>query len=428
MNDINDTLPGLMRRATENLEPASTDLVERGIRRGAAQRRHRTILQAAAGVTAVVATAAVVVTGTQVFGGQAQKSPAAGPPTAAATTATSTARSPAAKPVTKAETLQTLVRLLPARLKVKSSQTWGEAGFNGASVVVDDGQGAALISVALSAPGMDGTCYNPSPGSCVARPEGSKLTVEENSPTYDKDNNPGGVLRNWVNVIRKGGGGISLLSFNAVQEKQTEHTRKLPVLTVAEQTVIADSDQWRFPPAQPRPTGGPSKPEPKDPGAGKAAVPVQQTLQTLKSVLPKGSQLTKPETWGGGTNGYNGAAYVTNDGHGASRIEVLVRYAEPLKKCTAERGTTFCKVRKDGSVVGWSKDEVEYADARQDKYGVLHNSVTISYPDGRTIDLTSYNGPQQKGVKHTRAKAPYSTDQLIEMAGNAGWKFPGSGK
>jgi hypothetical protein len=428
MNDINDTLPGLMRRATENLEPTSTDLVERGIRRGAAQRRHRTILQAAAGVTAVVATAAVVVTGTQVFGGQAQKSPAAGPPTAVATTATSTANSPATKPVTKAETLQTLVKLLPARLKVKSSQTWGDAGFNGASVVVDDGQGAALISLALSAPGMDGTCYDPQPGSCVRRPDGSKLTVEKNSPTYEKDNNPGGVLRNSVNVIRKGGGGISLLSFNAVQEKQTEHTRTLPVLTVAEQTVIADSDQWRFPPAQPRPTGGPSKPDPKDPGAGKAAVPVQQTLQTLRSLLPKGSQLTKPETWGGGTNGYNGAAYVTDDGRGAARIEVLVRYAEPLKKCPAERGTASCKVLANGAVVGWSKDEAEYADARQDKDGVLHNTVTITYPDGRNIDLTSYNGPQQKGVKHTRAKAPYSTDQLIELAGNAGWKFPGTGK
>ncbi len=79
-------------------------------------------------------------------------------------------------------------------------------------------------------------------------------------------------------------------------------------------------------------------------------------------------------------------------------------------------------------MVGWTKNEPTYADARQDKDGILANIVNIHYPDGRTITMTSYNGPQEKDEKHTRVKPVFTTDQLIVMAGNKAWKFPGTGK
>jgi hypothetical protein len=420
MNNLNDTLPELMRRATENLEPESTDLVERGMRRGAALRRRRALLRSATGATAVLATAAVVVTGTQVFGNNTQQPPAAGAPSAVASTT-------AKAPVTQKETLQTLVELLPPHLKVTKTDTWGDPGFNGAAVVVEDGKGAAKISLGVSGPGLDGTCYQPEPGTCTPRPDGSKITVRANEPTYGQGN-PGGVLSNSVTVNRADGTAISLISFNAPEEKGVEHSRPDPVLTVAELTRIVDSNLWRFPPEQPIPTTGPSKPEPKSPGDGKPAVPVQQTLQTLKSVLPKNLQVTGPQTWGGGSDGYNGAAFVVNDGKGLSRIDAFVTIEAPVTKCPAEQAASSCTVRRDGSVVSWTKEAPEYTDARQDAEGIVSNLVQIRYPDGRSISMTSYNGPQQKGAEHTRPKPAFSTDQLLVMAGNKAWKFPGTGK
>ena len=421
MNNLNDTLPDLMRRATENLEPESSDLVERGMRRGQTLRRRRTALLSFSGATAVLATAGIVITGTQVLGGNAA-APASG--TQGATV--DTTKIIKSGPVTPKETLATLLGLLPPELKVSKSTSWGDAGFSGAGAVLNDGNGASWLTMSVSS--SDATCFDPQPGSCVRRADGSRITTETEAPVYSKDNNPGGVILNSVQVTRADGGSISLMSFNAPQEKQVEHTRAKPVLTVAELTKIADSTQWRFPAKPPVPTAGPDKPNPKDPGAGHPGVPVKQTLETLKKVLPKNLPTSRPETWGGDTNGYNGAAYLVNDGKGLSRVDAFVTRETPVTKCTSEQPASSCKVMPDGSVVGWTKNAPTYSDARQDKDGVLANIVNIHYPDGRAITMTSYNGPQEKDAKHTRVKPFFSTDQLLVMAGNKAWKFPGTGK
>jgi hypothetical protein len=85
-------------------------------------------------------------------------------------------------------------------------------------------------------------------------------------------------------------------------------------------------------------------------------------------------------------------------------------------------------VRPDGSVVGWNKNSPEYSDARQDKEGVLSNYAEIHYPDGRYINLTSYNAVEEKGSKHTRATPAITAEKLLAMAGNKDWKFPGTKK
>src|SRR5882757_5649191 len=111
MTNLNDSLPDLMRRATETLEPETTDLVERGMRRGTVLRRRRTALLSLSGATAVLATAAVVVGGTQLFGSADHKqAPVAGTPTTTSSTTTPK------KPATSADTLATLRKLVPAGL------------------------------------------------------------------------------------------------------------------------------------------------------------------------------------------------------------------------------------------------------------------------------------------------------------------------
>ena len=203
MNNLNDTLPDLMRRATENLEPESSDLVERGMRRGQTLRRRRTALLSFSGATAVLATAGIVITGTQVLGGNAA-APASG--TQGATV--DTTKIIKSGPVTPKETLATLLGLLPPELKVSKSTSWGDAGFSGAGAVLNDGNGASWLTMSVSS--SDATCFDPQPGSCVRRADGSRITTETEAPVYSKDNNPGGVILNSVQVTRADGGSISL--------------------------------------------------------------------------------------------------------------------------------------------------------------------------------------------------------------------------
>jgi hypothetical protein len=411
-----------MRRATENLEPESSDLVERGMRRGATLRRRRTALLSLSGATAVLATAGVVIGGSQLFAKDAR------PPVASTTTsqATTKANAPVAKPVTPEESLKTLVKLLPPKLLLEKGGAGADEFGITVTAYVNDGKAISLLSVRVSGPGVYSPCIEPKTDRCVTRPDGSKLSAFENEPVYDKGNNPGGVLFNRLTVQRAGTETVSLTSFNAMAEKESTATRATPALSIAQLTKIADSPIWRFPAKPVAQPSGPAKPNPKDPGAGKPGVPALQTLQTLKKVLPAGLSLSRPESWGGGTEGHNGAAYLVNDGKGLARVDAFVTREMPVTKCTSERSTTFCEVR-DGYVVGWEKNSPTYSDARQAKDGVISNRVEIHYPDGRMITMTSYNGPQEKLAKHTRVKPVFTTEQLLAMAANKAWKFPGTG-
>jgi hypothetical protein len=140
-------------------------------------------------------------------------------------------------------------------------------------------------------------------------------------------------------------------------------------------------------------------------------------------VLPGTPQLTKPQVWGGGNEGFNGAAYVTNDGKGASRADVMLTTEPVVSKCTGE-GLQHCKVRSNGSVLTWSTEEPAYSQGRNTD-GVVSNIIEVHNPDGRYITMTSYNAPQEKGAKHTRVKPAYTVEQLTAMADSKLWKFPG---
>jgi hypothetical protein len=417
MNNLNDSLPDLMRRATDDLEPESNDLVERGIQRGVKLRRRRTAMLSLSGAGAVLATAGIIVGGTQLFAGSTPEPTVAGP-SATAPSASAKAEAPVAVPGSPAATLQTLRALVPQHLKQTSAKASYVDNRHHTEVVLDDGKGASLLVVEIVTtkpnPGCEGLH-----GTCTVRPDGSVIASYANESIVPSapERDPNGIKNTVVEVFYPDGRLISLYSYNS-PERIVPHTRANPLLTVQQLTAIANSDQWVFPKEQ----DGPIKP----PGNGKPSISLEQTQQKLKSVLPSGLQFTRPETWGGGSNGFNAASYVVNDGRGAAQVGVLVQRETPVTKCTGE-GPQNCKVRSDGAVIGWSKNEPSYGDERQAINGVLANRVEIHYPDGRSISMTSYNGPTEKNDKHTRAKPMFSTDQLFAMAGKPGWKFPGTG-
>lgn len=244
MTDLHDSLPDLMRRATEDLQPATPELVARGIRRGKVLRRRRTVLASLSGATAVLATLGVVIAGSQIP--RAQVEPAGTP------TPTTTYRPvKPSQPVTPAETLATLTSLLPNGLTPLSSAKSGGYGLgtNEASVLLDDGAGASLLTLSITTADAITDCNPFPPGTCTIHADRSVHVVYDDQPLYTDRPNPGGVRQTVVELFRPDGTQISLTNYNAPKEK-SEHTRTSPLLSAAQLAQIARSTRWVFPPRQ----------------------------------------------------------------------------------------------------------------------------------------------------------------------------------
>ncbi|HET6743084.1 MAG TPA: hypothetical protein VFH76_29295 [Kribbella sp.] len=226
MNNLHDSLPDLMHRATEDLSPATAELVARGIRRGKVLRRRRTVLAALSGATAVLATVGVLIGSNQLRSAQMQ--PASTP----AVTTPSTYKP--APPVTPAQTLATLTDLLPAGLTPSNSTTSGGYGLgtNNATVMLDDGGGASLLTLSITTADAVTDCNPFPPGSCTIQKDRSVHVVYDNQLLYPDGPNPGGVRQTTVELFRPNGTQISLTNYNATSEK-TRHTRQAPLLTAA---------------------------------------------------------------------------------------------------------------------------------------------------------------------------------------------------
>jgi hypothetical protein len=245
MNNLNDTLPDLMRRATDGLEPVSADLVERGMRRGVTLRRRRTALRSVSGAGAVLATAGIVFGGSQLLGSHAG-APVAGTPNTVKVTKNDAAKPPT---VTSKDTLATLKKLLPTGLKTSQPRGWGGDfnGFSAASVVVNDGKGAGMVSALVETSAQKKTCADAGSAQCTVRPDGSVVVSMTETPEYSTNRNPGGVTSNVVEIYHPNGTKIGLTSYNAPQEKGAAHTRPKPALSVAKLISMGDSKLWKFP-------------------------------------------------------------------------------------------------------------------------------------------------------------------------------------
>ncbi|NUR94030.1 MAG: hypothetical protein HOV67_02095, partial [Kribbellaceae bacterium] len=184
----------------------------------------------------------------------------------------------------------------------------------------------------------------------------------------------------------------------------------------------ADSAAAGTPIAITKPSAKPSTaPSVKPTPSSTHAVNSQQTLATLKSlVAAPGRTFSQPETWGEG--GYTAAAYVVDDGHGAARVDVLLSGGGEQSPCVPVR--QGCSTLPDGSVLYTLKESPEYPDSRQAEYGVVSNYVVLMRRDGRSISLTSYNGPAEKGKPHTRPAPLLSVKELTAIAKSKAWKLP----
>ena len=201
MTDLHDSLPDLMRRATVDLQPATPDLVARGIRRGKVLRRRRTALVGLSGAATELATVGVILSGNQALRVQPATPAVSPPPTHKPVKPSSSG------PVTPAATLATLTSLLPNGLAPTSSTTSGGYGLgtNQASVLLDDGAGASLLTLSITTADAITDCNPFPPGTCTIQADRSVHVVYDDQPVHPDGPNPGGVRETVVELFRPDG-------------------------------------------------------------------------------------------------------------------------------------------------------------------------------------------------------------------------------
>jgi hypothetical protein len=189
-----------MRRATVVLQPATPDLVARGIRRGKVLRRRRTALAGLSGAAAELATVGVILSGNQALRVQPATPAVSPPPTHKPVKPSSSG------PVTPAATLATLTSLLPNGLAPTSSTTSGGYGLgtNEASVLLDDGP-ASLLTLSITTADAITDCNPFPPGTCTIQADRSVHVVYDDQPVHPDGPNPGGVREPLVELFHPDG-------------------------------------------------------------------------------------------------------------------------------------------------------------------------------------------------------------------------------
>lgn len=253
MHDIDETLPDLMRRATDGLEPDSTDLVRRGMERGKRLRRRRTAGLSIAATCGLVLTGAVAVAAQSIGPGQADPQ-VAGTPGQSVVAPTP---KPSAKAVTPKDTLATLRKVRPATVRLSEQRSWGVDGFTAASVTVDDGKGLAEVSAFVESGPVVENCPTGDSRTCQVLSDGSVLLTETMARVYRPGHpNDRGVSYNSAQLHRPDGVQISLTSYNSQDEKDSPKTRQQPPFSAAQLTSMARSPLWKAAPAKQKAKGG----------------------------------------------------------------------------------------------------------------------------------------------------------------------------
>jgi hypothetical protein len=303
-------------------------------------------------------------------------------------------------------TLGILKKLLPEGKVIQESQDKGSSKgpYSRASLVFDDGRGAAAISISLNrtdsplasmaslagcAVGPDGTGRMGPNGTCTTKKfeDGSDLLlVRGHEPPYrDKD------TAVWsARLIKPDGSVINVMEWNAPAQKGAKITRANPPLTQRQLTDLVRATEWRSQlDAFPRRGGGVHD---EDAPTG------SEIVNTLTPLLPSG--LT---SFGGtrGTSPTDFASLGVNDGKGEARIEVNVD----------RRGTNNSdQVRLD---------EQQGSNPWGDK-GTVRWSVIAVRPGGFRVVVTAYNAGQPFG-EATRATPPLTMKQLRAIATSQEW-------
>ncbi|MCX4818409.1 hypothetical protein OG883_00490 [Streptomyces sp. NBC_01142] len=405
-----DELGDAMRRTGDTFRPTDRPaLVDGGLRRG----RRRLALRRSAAVTGSVLALAGVVLGGAYGGGLL------GGDGAASVGAPDRPAPRGDKPngkITKEQMIETLKGLLP---EGRTSQEDGRGSLKEdgrsapfASVVYDDGKGAAAISFALNTVDPDGNsakdwteCPSRSQvphDACTAKtlPDGSKFVMFQGYEYPDRRVE----TKNWrATLLTPSGVLLDANEYNAPAQKDAEVSRTDPPLTPEQMKALVTAAQW-----QPimKELGEPVNEIP-DPGE----IGTDAARDALVSLLPKGLEVSDK----GGQSGY--AFVVVDDGKGKSFVQVNVQpgMLDVADQLISNGGdvTTL----PDGTKVMQKK---ENAPDGKGGAGAVGWTVDTLRPDGFRVVITAFNTGAQ-GQDATRAEPALTMVQLKAIALDKKW-------
>ncbi|MEU2184689.1 hypothetical protein [Streptomyces thermolilacinus] len=318
----------------------------------------------------------------------------------------------AAAAVPEAEAERRVVSILRGLLpEGKAREVPGDGGgatlgaYAKGAVVLDDGAGPALVSVALGrtdSPALDLVALAGCPdgpggvgrwgpkGTCTKRvlSDGSGLLLVQDrvAPYGERD------AAVWsARLIRPDGSMLTATELNAPATEGAAPTREEPPLSQERLTELVTAEEWRtLLDSFPRRGGGEV-----EPGAPSGF----ELLDTLEPLLPPGLRYFGRA---GGTSPTHFAHLRVDDGKGGAAVEVTVDH----------RGTNDSeepRVEERNGPAPWSGE------------GVLHRSVTVTRPGGFRVTVTAYNTSRPLVAEPARGTPPLSVERLREIAGSGTW-------
>lgn len=413
-----EEIGGALRRTGETMTPADRlRLVEGGTARG----RRKVALRRTTVAGSVLALAAVVLGGGHAAGFLGDAGGADGMASVAAQGGIGeSVPAAAAEPrgaVTARQMLKTFTALLPRgdlSQQTSSGSSKDRSTMPYASVVHDDGKGAAQISLSLNTIDPQGE----SADSMVTCPDADLVDFDDCREEsladgsrylfvqgYVYDRNRG--AKQWrATLLTREGVLIDASEFNAPAEKDAAATRKNPPLTPARMKALVTAPAWDPIAAAFLAEAGaaPEAPE-KDTLPGEPSGDAM--VATLTGLMPDGVTVREPS----GDSGY--AQALVNDGRGATFVQVN---AQPGMSDLVNDFDDWTSL-SDGTLVR----EAQEADPDQKGGdGVVGWTVDTLRPDGFRVVITALNAPGW-GQDAVRAEPALTTAQLKAIALDPAW-------
>lgn len=404
-------LGAAMKQTGDVFSVAGRPLVDGGVARG----RRRTVLRRSAAVTGSVAALAAIGLGGSLLTGGVGASPDGGK--GAAVGAQSTQKAASVPLTPEQQVRRTLEKLLPEARFSEQPGTGDGEGKKGprpaaASVVYDDGQGKAALSVALSRQNPDQkltegelTCPDAhlSPyEACTATTaeDGSRLVLFKGWEYPDRREE----TRWWyADLLTPEGYRVQAYEWNAPEEKGAPVSRPAPPLSLDRMKSLVTAEEWRPVLASlPKPEAPvPSQPAPR-------GLSGEVILDRLTGQLPDGLTVKasgKQET--------EYAYVVVDDGLGESFVQINVQ-----SDASDVVGDLFgsAEVLADGTKVVTRQGPGEKGGE-----GVKMNEVDTIRPDGLRVVISAFNAAAQNEAA-TRAEPALTIAELRKIATSKLWR------
>ncbi|WP_224277451.1 hypothetical protein [Streptomyces sp. LS1784] len=160
-----------------------------------------------------------------------------------------------------------------------------------------------------------------------------------------------------------------------------------------------------------------------------AVVSGDEVLATFQALLPKGETSEAngrgtDDEWLDGT--FASASVVFDDGQGKSLVQIGIQKHHPKQAQVPTCPSDFKLARVDSCSATTLPDGskllleqgYEYSDGRAD---TKEWHATLTGPDGRSISLSEWNAPKEKGAPDSRPNPPLTLDQLKAIVTDRSW-------